>query len=171
MINTQQLRDYVITPALSKLNSYSKAAEELLVFTCATESNGGEYIHQIQGPALGIYQCEPATHTDMWRNYIVHHSRYVSMLTLKFNVNGVPAAERLITDLDYATAICRIHYLRVREALPDGRDPEAMYEYYKKYYNTHLGRATKKKSIDAYLRATDKSPYPEKIVMPNPKGD
>jgi len=170
MINTQQLRDYVITPALSKLNSYSKDAEELLVFTCAVESNGGEYIKQVKGPALGIYQCEPATYTDIWRNYIIHHSRFVSMLSMKFNVNGIPAAERLITDMEYATAICRIHYLRVKEKLPDGRDPEAMYAYYKQYYNTPLGKSTQKKSIDAYKRVTEKSPYPEAIVMSNPKG-
>lgn len=61
MINTNQLREYVIIPALSKLNAYSKDAEELLIFTCAVETNGGEYLKQIQGPALGIYQCEPTT--------------------------------------------------------------------------------------------------------------
>ena len=165
MINTKQLREYVITPALSKLNAYSKDAEELLVFTCAVETNGGEYLKQIGGPAVGIYQCEPATYTDIWRNYIVHHSRFVSILSMKFNVNGIPEASRLITDLDYATAICRLHYLRIKTPLPSGRDPEAMYEYYKQYYNTPLGKSTKKKSIDAYKRATQDSPYCEAIVM------
>jgi len=166
MINTPQLREYIIKPALSKLNVYSKDAEELLVFTCAAETNGGEYVHQIQGPALGIYQCEPATYHDMWRNYIVHRSRLMMIFSMQFQTNGVPPEERVIYDLQYASAICRAHYMRVPEKLPDGRDEEALWKYYKKYYNTELGKATKKKSIEAYKRVTKDSGYPEGVTMP-----
>jgi len=159
MINTQQLREYIIKPSLSKLNAYSKDAEELMVFTCATESNGGEYLKQIKGGALGIYQCEVSTYTDMWRNYIFNKYRLSTVLSLNFGTNGIPLPNRLVYDLSYATAMCRIHYLRVKEALPSGADPEAMYAYYKEHYNTPLGKATKKKSIDAYKRITQDSPY------------
>ena len=168
MINTKQLREYIIKPSLSKLNAYSKDAEELLVFTCAVESNGGEYIHQIKGPALGVYQCEPNTYHDIWRNYIVHRSRLTMMLSLKFDVNGIPKEERLVYDLGYATAICRLHYMRVKEALPDGRDVDAVWAYYKKYYNTELGKSTKKKSIEAYQRYTKDSGYDESVTIPSP---
>ena len=168
MINTNQLREYIIRPALSKLSAYSKDAEELIVFTCAAESNGGDYIHQVKGPALGIYQCEPATYTDMWQNYIFHKSRLTSILSLKFAVNGIPEPERLVYDLQYATAMCRIHYLRVKEKLPSGGSTDEMYAYYKNYYNTPLGKSTKGKSVDAYKRVTQNSPYSDvdKIVIP-----
>jgi hypothetical protein len=159
MINTNQLREYIIRPALSKLSAYSRDAEELIVFTCAVESSGGEYIRQVKGPALGIYQCEPATYTDMWQNYIFHKTRLTSILSLQFAVNGIPEAERLVYDLHYATAMCRIHYLRVKEKLPSGAEPEEMYAYYKNYYNTPLGKSTKGKSIDAYKRCTQGSTY------------
>jgi hypothetical protein len=61
MFNITQFRELLIRPVLDSLQMYSKDAEELLVFTCAAESNGGTYLHQVKGPALGIYQCEPST--------------------------------------------------------------------------------------------------------------
>lgn len=158
MINTQQLREYIIKPTLSKLNCYSKNAEELIVFTCAAETNGGEYIKQVEGPALGIYQCEPATYTDIWQNYIINKPSLSIILSLQFNVHGIPSPERLVYDLGYATAICRIHYMRVKENLPSANDEVAMWEYYKAHYNTPKGAATKKKSIDAYKRVKSTSP-------------
>ena len=69
-----QLRELIITPALSKLQLYSKDAEELLIFTCAVESDGGTYLKQIKGPALGIYQMEPRTYNDIWQNYMRNRS-------------------------------------------------------------------------------------------------
>ena len=37
MIDNKQLRELIIKPALSKLQMYSTNAEEILVFTCASE--------------------------------------------------------------------------------------------------------------------------------------
>jgi hypothetical protein len=166
MINTEQLRELIIKPTLSRLNMYSKSAEELLVFTCAAETNGGEWLKQVQGPALGIYQCEPNTYHDIWRNYIMHRSGLLSIFGLKFGVVGLPDENRLIGDLYYATAICRIHYRRVKEDLPDGGNQDALWAYYKKYYNTPLGKATKKKSLDAYRRVVKDSPYQGALIFP-----
>ena len=69
MIDNKQLRECIIKPTLDSLQMYSQAAEELLVFTCACESLGGTYLKQVKGPALGIYQMEPATYQDIWENY------------------------------------------------------------------------------------------------------
>lgn len=65
MLDCSQFRALIIEPVLSKLQLYSKDAEELLVFTCAAESLGGTLLHQIQGPAVGIFQMEPNTYTDI----------------------------------------------------------------------------------------------------------
>ena len=62
MIDNKQLRELIIGPSLDALQMYSKEAEEILVFTCASESLGGTYLKQVKGPALGIYQMEPATY-------------------------------------------------------------------------------------------------------------
>ena len=152
MFNISQFRQELIVPVLSQLQLYSNVAEELLVFTCAAESNGGTYLKQIKGPALGIFQCELATHDDLWRNYIIHRNNYISILALNFGVNIIPDANKLITDLRYATAICRLHYARIKTALPTEVDVEAIWEYYKKYYNTEKGKASKTKSMDAYKK-------------------
>lgn len=56
-----QLRE-LITHVLKKYDLHSDNAVELLMLTAAVESNLGHYIKQVGGgPALGIFQCEPAT--------------------------------------------------------------------------------------------------------------
>jgi hypothetical protein len=123
-----------------------------LVFTCACESLGGTYLKQVKGPALGIYQMEPATYTDIWQNFIKNQGSIVNMLSLNFNVVSMPMPERMVYDLQYATAMSRLHYRRVKAPLPDNKNVEAIWEYYKKYYNTVLGKAEKETSIKHYLK-------------------
>jgi hypothetical protein len=150
MISQNQLREYIIKPALSLVNLYSTDAEELLVFTCATESIGGFYLHQVKGPALGIYQMEPNTYTDIWQNYIVNNPKLLQMIALNFDAPKIPMPDRMIYDLRFATLMSRLHYRRVKEPLPSAEDVDAMWAYYKKYYNTELGAAKKASSIKNY---------------------
>ena len=70
MFNITQFRENIVNPVLHDLQMYTKEMAELIVFTCAVESNGGTYVKQIKGPALGIYQVEPSTFTDIWVNFI-----------------------------------------------------------------------------------------------------
>ena len=152
MIDNKQLREQIIKPALDSLQMYSDNAMELLVFTCACESLGGTYVKQVKGPALGIYQMEPATYTDIWENYIKHRSSLVQLLALNFSSPSIPNPERMVYDLRFATAMARLHYRRRSEPLPHHTDIEAIWEYYKKYYNTHLGKAEKEESIKHYRK-------------------
>jgi len=150
MLIQSQLRELIIKPVLATLHMYSEDAVELLVFTCATESNGGTYLKQLNGPALGIYQMEPKTHYDLWRTYISPNTNLAMLMGSNFNAFRLPETERLIYDLYYATAICRLFYLRHIEPIPNCKDVEAIWAYYKKYYNTDLGAAIKDESIKKY---------------------
>lgn len=150
MLNIAQFRELIVKSTLNDLLLYSENAEELLVFTCANESLGGTYLQQVNGPALGIYQMEPQTHTDIWYNYLNFHHSLRQRLTSNFNVLNIPGEERLIYDLRYATALARIYYARISELLPNAKDENAIWEYYKKYYNTSLGAATKDAAIKKY---------------------
>lgn len=150
MIDYTQLRDLVIIPALSDLQMYSDDARELLVFTCATESLGGTFLKQKKGPAVGIMQMEPNTYTDIWVNFLFKNPSMLSIMGLKFDCPRMPQPERMIYDLRFAVAMARIHYRRVKEQLPDHTDIDAIWEYYKKYYNTPLGKAKKDVSIKHY---------------------
>jgi len=152
MIDNKQLRELIIKPALSKLQMYSTNAEEILVFTCATESLGGKYLKQVNGPALGIYQMEPNTYTDIWENYIKNRGALLNMLTLNFDVGRIPLPERMVYDLRFATAMARLHYARAKEPLPSAENVDAIWKYYKKYYNTPLGKAEKESAVKHYQK-------------------
>lgn len=152
----KQLKDYVIRPTLKRLDMWSESAELLLIGTVAHESMGGTALHQIGGPALGIYQIEPATHQDVWENFL----RYRSGLMLKIQ-DMIPPGNRqrtdggwvsgsdsmLITDLAYATAIARVIYLRAPLRLPEPDDLHGLAGYWKRYYNTAHGKGTPEKFL------------------------
>ncbi len=146
MLAIKHLRECVIRPALDQLKLYSVAAEELLVITCAQESDGGTYLMQNdargypKGPAMGIYQMEPATYIDLFDNFLAYHRDLWQKIVGPGNVLAMPPTAQMIWDLKYATQIARLNYYRVREALP--QDFEGQIRYYKKYWNTDLGAAT-----------------------------
>lgn len=150
MLKAIQLRELIIRPALQDLVMWSEAAEELLIFTCAVESDGGTYLKQIHGPALGIYQMEPETYNDIWQNFLAYKAGILMKFLYNFNAPKMPDEERLIWDLRFATAITRIHYLRVNAALPAHDDINSIYDYYKAHYNTSLGAADKSRCLSAY---------------------
>lgn len=146
-IAVSDLRRYVIAPALQRLHLFSEDAMELLVATAAAESLGGRYLKQMKdGPACGIFQMEPATHTDIWENFLA----YRPMLRSLIGRDAPDNHERLITDLTYAAMMCRIHYLRVPEPLPDKSDHQAMASYWKEHYNTRQGKGTEAEFIKHY---------------------
>ncbi len=150
MFNVHQLRELIIKPALENLVMLSDDAVELLVFTCAVESGGGTFLKQLKGSALGIYQMEPDTYNDLWFNYIQKKPSIMLKLVTNFEVSRMPDEYRLIYDLRYATAMARIHYARVPQLLPSKEDCFALWQYYKAHYNTSLGSALEKDSIDKY---------------------
>lgn len=150
MLNINQFRELIVKSSLNDLLFYSPAAEELMVFTCATESLGGTYLQQVKGPALGIYQMEPTTYNDLWHNFIIPDNQLALRLFNNFDVNRMPSEARLIYDLRFATAMTRIYYRRIQEALPEADDVDGIWEYYKRYYNTPKGKAEKAESIQHY---------------------
>jgi len=141
-IARDDLKHHVIRPSLQKLDLWSKAAENLLLATCAHESLNGFYLKQRGGCALSIFQIEPATHTDVWRNYLTYRPLLAAKVnTLVVAKDNVELREQeLITNLAYATAIARIIYLRVPAPLPYANDIPALAQYWKQHYNTSTGK-------------------------------
>ena len=154
-INLEQLREYVVLPTLSNLGMYSEAAEQLVMGTIAQESRG-TYIKQLgKGPALGIIQMEPATHKDIWLNFLKYTNTLCGdireLISAEaddvFEVCGVPDELELITNLKYAVAMCRVHYWRKPQALPKANDISELAKYWKEHYNTFLGAGTEQEFI------------------------
>lgn len=152
MINLGQLDKLIITPVLESLDLLSDSARVLLIGTCDIESKRGTFVKQVGGgPALGIYQMEPATHDDIWKNFLVYKldlSKKLDAISYTRSDKGPhPEASEMITNLAYATAMCRVHYARVKEALPAANDAAGMAAYHKKYYNTIKGKTNPNESI------------------------
>jgi len=154
MINSEQLRELIIIPTLRYLEpeiTYSEAAVELLMMTCAHESRLGTYIAQVGGPALGIYQMEPATEDDIWTNFLEYkHELSNKIDALTCDLVYSPCQE-LSSNLVFATAMARVHYYRDKEALPDVEDIEGLARYAKRVYNTKAGKADWRDYETAYL--------------------
>ena len=144
-MDIQQLRDLVVGPALEIIGLGGTAAEELMIGTILQESGGGHWLHQLgSGPAIGICQMEPATHDDIWKNYLRFHSDLAAKLqnlTIAAHVGEMPASE-MAGNLYYAVAMARLVYARVPEPLPPAGDLAAQATYYKQHHNTAGGAAT-----------------------------
>jgi type VI secretion system secreted protein VgrG len=160
MIDFDQFKEHVVVPTLKYLDSeipYSEEAVDLLMLTCAHESRGGTYLRQkgmtgTEG-AFGVYQMEMATHDDIHDNFINSRRglRGLISATLSHNFDAV---DDLLPNLTYATAMARVHYWRVAEAIPSKDDTNYMSklgDYAKKYYNTPLGKATSRKYVTDYF--------------------
>ena len=149
MLNITQFRSNVVRPTLEAIGAHGAAAENLVLGTALQESNL-HYLRQLNdGPARGIYQMEPATHDDIWDNYLEYRPEPRSRIEA-FLAPNQDRVSQLIWNLGYATAMCRVHYQRVSEALPAADDIPALAAYWKEYYNTPLGRGTVDEFVDKF---------------------
>ena len=150
-VNPDQLRE-LITSVLVELGLYSTDACELLMLTAAQESHLGYYIKQVgNGPAKGIFQMEPSTEKDIWRNFLKYKpdlAKRVGSLLGEADWEHL----QLTGNLLYQIAMARLHYYRRPEALPARGDIVAMAQYWKAHYNTHLGKGTIAEAIKNYKR-------------------
>jgi hypothetical protein len=156
-MDPKQLREHIIRPVLEGLDLYTDAALELVFGTACQESHL-KYVKQLgSGPAVGLFQMEPATHDDIWANYLAY-KRPLADKVLRFELPDLYEdnnAQEMAGNLYYAAAMCRIHYLRVPKALPAANDVVGLAEYWKQYYNTPLGAGTEQEFIENYARFWD----------------
>lgn len=132
----------VIDPILGKLSVGSEPAARALLLGTAAQESGFAYLRQLgSGPALGLWQMEPATHDDLWTNFLGFQMLLRDkVLALKA---AVPVgAPQLATNLGYACACARAQYLRAPAPLPAANDIDGLAAYWKRYYNTPQGAGT-----------------------------
>ena len=145
MLDVIQFRELIVRPALEAIHLWSHTAEELVLGTALQESRL-KYIKQLgRGPALGLFQMEPATHNDIWKNYLKFKPELAGRVAqLSHSVR--PAS--MISDMLYAAAMCRVHYRRAPDPLPDAGDFEGQAAMWKKVYNTYLGAGTEEEYLE-----------------------
>jgi hypothetical protein len=141
----EQFRRFVVRPTLELLEMGGAAAEDLLVGTALHES-GLEAFDQWTGagdeqlgPAIGVYQIEPATLLDLERSFLRYRPRLWERLEAL--TAEAPARElQLATNLAFATAVARLLYWRAPEPLPAAGDADALALYWKRHFNTAAGK-------------------------------
>lgn len=154
-MNAQDLKDYIVTPTLLNIAEFipfSLAAEALVLGTAAQESHL-HYLDQTvsgPGPAYGIFQMERVTHNDnfAWLNQRPGFHKLVG----GYQVQYLDNCKEMAGNLYYATIMCRIHYWRKAEALPPAHDIEGLARYWKKHYNTFLGKGKEAEFVSNYNR-------------------
>lgn len=154
-IDPRQLRDYIVRPTLELLDlPYIDSAERLIMGTGAQESAGFRYIHQLgKGPALGIFQMEPATFRDLWKRYGEQSTHLGSKL---ISIAGEGSliqpfsifSQRLVYDLRFACAMCRVHYYARKFTFTGLETVEDLAHIWKKHYNTIKGKGT----VEEFIR-------------------
>lgn len=161
-MNSKYLYLYVIKPVLSALNIPNGA--NLLLGTAAVESGMGIYFKQINGPALSPWQIESKTARDIEYRYLPEFKKHLvpvlNGLKLKNQSyfpyeppnTSIPHNTELYGNLYYSCAIARLLYLSKPEVLPDEDDIEGMAHYWKKHYNTQLGKGYVKDFIYAFKK-------------------
>lgn len=117
----------------------SKSAVNLLLGTCAVESDFGMYSKQLKGPALGVFQMEPGTYNWL---ISVYKERYPQLKSWQFH--------ELEKDVEKAVVMARLRYRIVPAQLPLAGDTLALAMYWKKWYNTELGKGTVQKFMAKY---------------------
>lgn len=145
----------IIRPALHALGIWSAERECLVLGTGAHESHY-QYLQQLGGgPALGYWQCEPATHQDLWDNYL----RYRPALAEPLNRlrNGEVKAMALVRYPLYAAAMCGVHYLRRQQGkhLPPRDSAELQAACWKQVYNTAKGKGTAQQALPHFQSAIE----------------
>ena len=159
-----KIDDYLydeIRPALKQMDLWSLSAEKLMVMIVSHESAGLKYKKQQNGPALSYFQIEPATFKDIWFRYLKARKHYKSLVA-QFLPDDVEEDEiDLLKELQhnnkFAIAMARMKLFMIPETLPRVTDDEGLSKYAKKYWNTHLGKATPEKYLkDFKIHALDK---------------
>jgi hypothetical protein len=150
-MNLHQLRIFVIRPTLNRISLGSPAAENLIVGTGLVESRY-EYVDQVTnanpdilGPAVGFFQMEKATHDWL---YGVFRNKLAPLIA-----SWPPPFEQMATNVAYAVGMCRMRYFVDPKPLPEADDIPALAAYWKRIYNTELGKGDPAEFVRRYRAA------------------
>lgn len=154
-MDCRQLKEIIIVPTLTALAMYSPSAVNLLLGTCAQESQLGHYLVQ-QGIAfkggIGIFQMQVPTYNNIWDKQIAINAPIRARIKLLLGYENRPPAERMATDLVLATIMARLLYYGISLPLPAADDIKGLAAFYKRWFNTYSGKATEQEFIENYQK-------------------
>tara|TARA_R110002020_G_scaffold459311_1_gene677271 strand:+ start:63 stop:515 length:453 start_codon:yes stop_codon:yes gene_type:complete len=132
---------HIIEWTLKFIDMYSEDAEEL-VFRTGMAETGYRALRQMgNGPALGFFQCEPKTMLDIMENY-VDYRQGIRQKLIALGYNEKHSSDLLMSNIALQVAFCRLKYRRDKHPIPNKEDLKGQAEYWKRVYNSHLGKGT-----------------------------
>jgi hypothetical protein len=136
----KQIRE-IIDWSLKEMGLHSEDAVDL-VYKTGNAETGYRHLKQMGGgPAIGFWQIEPATLIDIIDNYVKYRPKFEKRLkSLGFSQSDMET--RVMSNIALQAVFCRLKYKRDKYALPKSSDLEAQARYWKRVYNTHLGKGT-----------------------------
>lgn len=120
---------------------------KLLQVTCMQETKLGTYKDPTpNGAGTGVMQCDRIAFENIKKRFTTEPNKkaYLDIIEEEF---GIDLKHLEYNELKYgfipSIIISVFHYLLIPKPLPNKDDLDGLWEYYKKYYNTTKGKATK----------------------------
>ena len=143
---------YIIDWTLKKMDMYSKEASAMIYATGMAETRYKHLSQMGDGPAIGFFQLEPETMKDIMKNYVAYRKPILdSLKSLGYAEDD--SEYRVKSNIALQVAFCRLKYKRDPFPLPKHWDMEGQAEYWKRVYNTELGKGT----IEHFLEANQEN--------------
>jgi hypothetical protein len=135
----REIRSYIIRPTLEVVSLWSEAAEILVYGTGYIVSNYS-FIYQKghhKNNRIGFWQVSPPEYSNLltWVRLTMTRPMLERILSTCYYTFIPIDPLTLASNIKLACLICRLHYYRIREDLPDPKDARGLSNYYIKYYN------------------------------------
>lgn len=152
MLDILNFKNLILVPTLKAVDLYSESVVNLLLGTAIQESRLTYLKQKGGGPALGLFQIEPATLDDIYFRYLLREDKRELMGRVQKFTTAQSVREQVIGNIPFAVVIARIRYLMVPEALPAYDVLQALGEYWKRFYNTTAGKGEAHEFVENYNR-------------------
>ena len=142
----------IIDWTLKKIDMHSKDASSLIYKTGMAESGYRALSQMGEGPAIGFFQLEPATMKDIMENYVAYRKPILeSLKSLGYAEDD--SEYRVKSNIALQVAFCRLKYKRDPFPLPLSWNKKDQADYWKRVYNTELGKGT----VEHFLEANEEN--------------
>ena len=146
MIPPAQFLEHVIRPTLDHLSVAdprlgTEASANLLLGTAIAESNLSALVQHGGGPALSMFQIEPATFDDIYERYLRARPGFL-IAVQDLRLPALTPMEQLPANPFFACAIARFKFWMSPTPLPEADDIGALGRMWKSVYNTAGGAGT-----------------------------
>ena len=156
MIPPRQWMKHVVRPTLEHLSVVEPrlgglASEQLMLGTAIAESGLSALAQIGGGPAVSMFQIEPATFKDIYYRYLQKPGKESLQTAIReLQVSAFGPLAQLSGNRFFACGIARIKFWMVPDPLPHLNDLEGMGAYYKTWYNTEGGAGDAGRWADLY---------------------